>query len=157
MLGAAIKRPGIATLPSLAKEPDPITWLADNIAVKFNGEIMTIGLEGDDPTEIIKLVNAVTDSYLYEVVNREHDQKLARFSQLKDLVADYREDLKRRREANRTLAQNAGSNDSQTLAFKQQLLLDQMSQTNRQLIEVQARTRESEIQLSLLKPNAVGC
>ena len=94
VLGAAIRRPGVTqAIPPEANQVDPIIWLADKLAVDFNGEIMTIGLQGDNRANLITLVNAVTDAYLTEVVNRENDQKLKRYKELKDAADKYREDL----------------------------------------------------------------
>ena len=81
VLGKALSHPAVAKLPSVVSRPDPIEWLADEISVSFVGELLYIGLEGNDPAEVVKLVNAVTDAYLEEVVNadkRRREQRLAK-------------------------------------------------------------------------------
>ena len=157
VLGTAIRRPGVsAAIPAEASQLDPIIWLAENTNVKFNGEIMTIGLQGDHPSNLITLVNAVTDAYLDEVVNRENEQKSKRHKELKDAADKYREDLIGQRETMRQLAKSEGSNDPQTLAFTQQLLASRLSQTYGQLNDVQSKIRESQIQLGLLQNTGPG-
>ena len=75
VLNAALRKPGIAQLPSIRDRRDPVAWLRDQLTVGFPGdsEILQITLSGDDPSQIVKLLNAVKDAYMEEVVAVEHE------------------------------------------------------------------------------------
>ena len=72
VLNAALNMKGVGQQPTVKAQADPIGWLAAHVRVDFpdNGEVMRVGLDGDDVEELKVLVNAVTDAYFQEVVNK---------------------------------------------------------------------------------------
>lgn len=151
VLSAALRNPEVAGLPSVVHQVDPIGWLAKHISVNFTGEVLTIGLSGGDPREIVKLVNAVVDAYMNEVVNVEHNRRLDRFATLKKVYSDYQESLKSRRDTLEKLAESAGSNDKETLAYKHQLSLQRLASTERELSTRRSELRQAKIKLAVLQ------
>ena len=61
----------------MKQRTDAVEWLADQFTLTFIGEVLYIELQGDDPVEVVKLVNAVTDAYMEEVVNAEKRRREA--------------------------------------------------------------------------------
>ena len=86
VLGKALSHPDVAKLPSVLSRPDPIQWLADELTLTFVGELLYIGLQSDDPQEVVKLVNAVTDAYMEEVVNADNNRRKRRLAELKEIL-----------------------------------------------------------------------
>jgi len=74
VLNAALRQPGISDLETVRTKTYPLEWLEDNIAVDtYNSpEILKISLAGGNPEDITKIVNAVKDAYLDEVVLADH-------------------------------------------------------------------------------------
>jgi hypothetical protein len=96
---AALRDPKVARLPMVLAQKDPTVWLGEQLAVDFpmDSEVMRIALAGDDREQVAKLVNAVTEAYIREVTNAEHNQRLERYQQLKDAFHDYMEKLRDKR------------------------------------------------------------
>ena len=151
VLGAALRQPGISVLPSVLNQPDPIAWLAQDLRVSYTGEAMQIGMEGERPKDIVLLVNAVTDAYMNEVVNVEHDKRKERYDKLKVLHDDYQKRLQRQRDDLRKIAESAGSNDKETLAFKQQLSIEHLALAERTLAQIEDDIRHTRLDLAVLE------
>lgn len=79
VLNAALNdgRYRIAELPTLKEQKDPIKYLDEKLIIGYSegNELVRIGLEGDRPDDIAKIVNAVKDAYFREVVEKELKQK----------------------------------------------------------------------------------
>ena len=80
VLMAALRKPGVSQLGCLADEEDRLTWLKEHVEVSFPGdsEIMEIAVTGDDPSELVTLVNAVKDAFMEEVVGVDRENHLRR-------------------------------------------------------------------------------
>ena len=139
VLQAALRDREIAALPSVREhEPDAPTWLAGEINVTFpeKGEIMQVGLVGCDPVEITKLVNAVVGAYMREVVDVERNQRVIRRNELDKLCADKETEVRNKRNDMKQLADQLGTQDSDTLSLKQQAAVQQYADYQRQLMQV---------------------
>ena len=82
VLNAALRQPGISELETIRTKTYPLEWLEDKITVgTYNSpEILKISLEGDNPEDITKIVNAVKDAYLDEVVLADRKQRITRLN-----------------------------------------------------------------------------
>jgi hypothetical protein len=83
VLRAALKNPAIANLKLLQDQDNPEEWLKGNLTVAFplESEVLQIKLKADNKADAVKIVNAVRDSYLQNVVDLER-QKIAAASDL---------------------------------------------------------------------------
>ena len=139
VLQAALRDREIASLPSVKQhEPDAPGWLAGEISVSFpeRGEIMQVGLVGQDPNEIAKLVNAVVAAYMREVVDVERNQRVLHRNELDKLCADKETEVRNKRNDMKQLADQLGTQDSETLSLKQQVAVQQYAEYQRQLMRV---------------------
>ncbi|MDO4425307.1 MAG: hypothetical protein Q4D17_06050, partial [Planctomycetia bacterium] len=74
VLGPALQQSGISKLNCLRNEEDKVYWLAQHLNVGYTGsEILTISINGPDRDELIKILTAVRDSYMQEIVQFERD------------------------------------------------------------------------------------
>jgi polysaccharide biosynthesis transport protein len=111
VLGPAL--PKIARLPEIAKQPDPIIWLAGHIQVKSQGEseLFRVFYQGPEPEAAAQIVNAVVDSY-FKLRESEDGKRLQRVIELLDQERDRREkELTLLRGMVRDLAQEATGKD----------------------------------------------
>ena len=79
VLNSALSDPKykIADLPTLQAQKDPIKYLDEKLQVVYSegSEVIRVVLEGHDPNDIRKIVDAVKDAYYREVVEKEIQQK----------------------------------------------------------------------------------
>jgi polysaccharide biosynthesis transport protein len=153
VLTAALRDPKIAARPTVKEQYDPAEWLEKELAIDFpsGSEVLQVGLSGERPEDIAALVNAVVDSYLKNVVDRENLGRHDRFDNLTKVFNKYQADLEAKRKELRTLAESVGTDDKQTLALQQQLGLEQVARTKAELQDLRSKKREAEIELALLE------
>src|SRR5208337_1887036 len=102
-----------------------------------------------------RLVNAVTNTYIEEVANGDLKRRVQRRELLKKLSNTKFAELKNRRDALRTLAQKAGSDDRQTLVLKQQYAIELGTAVRKDLREIQAQKRKLEAIIKVQRPEAL--
>jgi capsular exopolysaccharide synthesis family protein len=91
-------------------------------------------------------VDAVTEAYLQEIVNKEHKRRLQRLDQLKELYNTYDENLRKKRQALRDLAAKVGSGDAKTLALKHQFAIEQLHMAEKELMDIQSQLRKLQVE-----------
>src|SRR5262249_55721469 len=69
VLNAALKKDEVGGRRVVSEQAEPITWLEDELKVEYKegSELLNVSMIGQDPDELVVLVNAVTESYLTEV------------------------------------------------------------------------------------------
>jgi capsular polysaccharide biosynthesis protein len=153
VLSQAIKDPAIADLETIRTQSDPVDWLEKQIGVDFPGgsEILQINLSGERPGDLARIVNAVADSYLANIVENERRDRLKHYTELKSVYDRYQTILEEKRLALKKLAESVGSNDRQTLAVKQRLALGQLDRRRDELIQVQSDLKRLQVDLAALE------
>ena len=151
VLGKALSHPSVAKLPSVVGRLDPVEWLADELTITFIGEVLYIGLATDNPDEVVKLVNAVTDAYMDEVVNDDNKRRKTRLADLEAISTKYKDDMKARKENLAVLAKRAGSNDKGTVQYKIQLAMERNNYAKQDLRSLQTQLRQARLDLAVLE------
>ncbi len=157
VINTALQQRGISELKMIREQERPAEWLAGNLQAEFlqGTEVMQISLDGKNPEELARLVNAVTNTYIEEVANGDLKRRRERRELLKKLSEKKFADMKGRRDALRTLAQRAGSDDRQTLVLKQQYAIELGTAVRRELQEVQSQKRKLEAIIRVQRPEAL--
>jgi capsular exopolysaccharide synthesis family protein len=150
VLSSALQKPDVGQLKTLRGLDDPVPWLRDHLDVSFtsDSEILYVGLKGDYPEELAKLVNAVTEAYMEEVVNFELSRRTERYDMLTELNKRKLKNLKSQRERVRNLAESLGSNNPQALVLMQQLKAENQSVLDKELLGIRSEKRRTEAELS---------
>jgi uncharacterized protein involved in exopolysaccharide biosynthesis len=81
VLQAALRKPGIEDLETLREAgADPIGWLSRGLMVSATpeSEVVQVRLRGKNAQDVAKILNAVTNSFLEDVVNKERTERLGR-------------------------------------------------------------------------------
>lgn len=153
VLTTALSRSGVNALETIKAQANPGEWLEEILEAEFptGSELMRLSLAGERPDDLAAIINAVTEAYLDEIVAKDHNERLATSSQLKDLLGQYNEKLTRQRSTLKKLAESVGSDDKQTLAMKQQLAATQLSQEKNELMRVQTERKRAESELRVLR------
>ncbi len=148
---AALRNPEVANLPIVCEQPDAVVWLARQISVHFpgNGEIMRLAITLEDAEAAAKLVNAVVDAYMNEVVDVERNQRRERLSEMDRLYTEKETEVRSKRTDLKALAEQLGTGDSQSLALKQQYALQLYTAYRTELIELQCELRRLHGELTI--------
>ena len=98
VLTAAIRDEGVAALPMLRAQPDPVRFLEEELLVeKSDGsELLKPKLSGDDPQAITMIVNAIHRAYFREVVDNDLLRKKERLKSLDKEIGDLQKELERK-------------------------------------------------------------
>jgi capsular exopolysaccharide synthesis family protein len=126
VLRSALNNPAIANLQLIASERDKEEFLKEEISVAFplESEVLQIKMRGKDRSQLVKIVNAVKDSYLQNVVDLER-QKIASELDLFDREVKQRTaEIADKREALKRLTQATNSSGSEATRAKQMLLMN---------------------------------
>jgi len=156
VLNAALRRPGISGLEALREEKDQVGWLTRTVevAAPAESEVVQIRMRGDDPREVQKLVNAVTQAYLTDVVNKERTERLARRDMLEKKYKENMAEVRTRLETFNNLARSLGTRDSAEVATQRSLLLDHLGTLRAQLTQLQRDVVQIDTELALIDATA---
>jgi len=159
VLTSAMRRPGIADLPTLREQKeDPVGWLTRSIQVSapMESEVVQVRLRGEHAADIAKIVNAVTSSYLEDIVNKERAENLGRRDALEKKYKENMAEMREMRETFNTLARTLGTRDSSEVATQRSLLLDHLGTLRSQLSQTQRDLTAIDAELSIIDAKARG-
>lgn len=126
---AALRRPGIESLSTLREAgSDQVGWIAKKLQIlaPSDSEIVQVKLRGKNAEDVSKIVNAVIDSFLEDVVNKDRTERLSRRDALEKKFKENQAELRSRRDTLNSLAKQLGTRDSQEVATQRGLLMDHL-------------------------------
>src|SRR5262245_13368218 len=90
VLQRALQKPGVAELPLLQGQSDPVGWLEKELQVDLSSspDLMRITLKGNPPEDLLVVLNAVREAYLLEATNRDVTDKTGTLRWLRQVIAD---------------------------------------------------------------------
>lgn len=153
VIQAALRKEGIAKLPTLADQKDQVKWLQDNLDVSFpnNGEYMAIALSTTNGGEAEQIVDAITDAYYEEVVLTERREKQVTFDRLQRVWQQTLEEIRGESEKFRDLAETLGAAQSDTASVNRELAFNQLSLLRKEQDDVREMVFNAEVALELLE------
>jgi polysaccharide biosynthesis transport protein len=160
VLNSALNDPKVAKLDFIRQQPDPIDWLTKELLVDTPGpDTIRISMIGRDADGLTTLLDAIRNSYLQDVGERENRQRQERRDKLKRLQDEYERDLKGKRNVLRATLEDLGGNGDKFLALKQEFDLIELNQMKTQLAELKsqllAATLEDGITPNREKPDKI--
>jgi len=158
VLMAALRRAGVNSLGTLKGEEDKVGWLMRNVQVSapMESEVLQIRLRGEDPREITTIVNAVTNAYLNDVVNKEKAERLSRRDTLEKKYKENMADIRGRLDTYHNLAKTLGTTDSAEVATQRALLLDHLGTLRAQQTQLQRDIAMVDAELAVMDAKARG-
>src|SRR5262249_26820377 len=147
-----LKQKGIDELNIVREQGDidaAILWLGKSLKTDFKvgPEILRISLSGDQPEEVARLVNAVKDAYLDQLLKKETDRRAKLAEQLQQKLNEVETSLKSKRTALQVLTSTHKIDDPQTLLSKYTAKLQELATMEKNLLDV--KLKESELQSDL--------
>ncbi|MFM1903663.1 MAG: Tyrosine-protein kinase YwqD [Planctomycetota bacterium] len=158
VLMAALRRPGVDGLSVFEGEQDKVGWLMKNVQVSapMESEVIQIRLRGEDPQEVTDIVNAVTNSYLNDVVNKEKAERLQRRDTLEKKYKENMAEVRSRLDTYNNLAKSLGTTDSEEVATQRALLLDHLGTLRTQQSSLQQQLSFIDAELAVMDAKARG-
>jgi hypothetical protein len=142
VLTAAIRPPGIASLPVLQVQRDPVAWLQDNLKVEFprDGEILSISLSGTEghQQDLVRIVDAVAKAYQEEVIEKERQRRLNNRDLLARNFENLSADTKRKMDEFLDIAREAGKLDDGSAQVRQQIEMKRLDRIEDELIRLES-------------------
>jgi capsular exopolysaccharide synthesis family protein len=153
ILYTVLQREDVRTLPSVVQQVDPVLWLEETLKVETqeNSEFINVSLSGPNPEELVVLVNALTEVYLGENHRLEEKRRAERVQALEKILTDTRENLRKKKNELRGLADQFGTTDKGALTQKQLNLLAEFGELKKQLSQVQIERMRAEMRLEAHK------
>jgi capsular polysaccharide biosynthesis protein len=149
VLSGALREEGVLDLPVLqAAKGAPKQWLQDNLLViaPLGSEVVQVKLRGDDQAQSAKIVNAVVDSYLKNVVNAERTDQLNMQSTLETQLKSLEKELHAKGE---TL--NELQLQTSRLAGDREFARERYANLDRLLTEVRQRRLDLDMKVAAAK------
>jgi succinoglycan biosynthesis transport protein ExoP len=140
VLQAALRKPGIEDLEALREAgADPIGWLSRGLLVTAppESEVVQVRLRGKKAEDVAKILNAVINSFLDDIVNKDRTERLGRRDALEKKFKENMSELRSRRETLNNLARTLGTRDSAEVANQRGLLLDHVGTLRGLLVQTQ--------------------
>jgi capsular exopolysaccharide synthesis family protein len=159
VLQAALRKPGIEGLETLREAgADPIGWLSRGLMVTASpeSEVVQVRLRGKNAQDVAKILNAVTNSFLEDVVNKERTERLGRRDALEKKFKENMAELRSRRETLNNLARTLGTRDSSEVATQRGLLMDHLGTLRGLLVHTQRDIAAIDAELWIAEARTSG-
>lgn len=158
VLTSALRRPGISSLATFSGEEDPVGWLMRNVQVSapMESEVVQVRLRGENSKEVTQIVNAVTQAYLNDVVNKEKTERLQRRDTLERKYKENMAEVRANYDTYHNLARSLGAADSTEVATQRALLLDHLGTLRAQINQNQRDLTLIEAELAIMDAKDKG-
>ena len=158
VLTSALRRPGISSLTTFSDEDDPVGWLMRNIQVSapMESEVVQVRLRGENAKEVTQIVNAVTQAYLNDVVNKEKTERLQRRDTLERKYKENMAEVRANLDTYHNLAKSLGTSDSAEVATQRALLLDHLGTLRAQINQNQRDLTLIDAELAIMDAKDKG-
>lgn len=147
ILEAALNEDGVMDTQLLKGNPYPVVYLSENldVAADLSDEFIRITLAGEFPEDLQKVVNAVKDVYMSEVVYNEKQAKVDDLERLRTMLAKEDATVKGNQARISQLAKELGTPADPKMAAKQmELQQEKVSLLYQNLEALNQRVREAD-------------
>ncbi len=137
VLQTALTPNSISQLEAVKKEePDPITWLQDNLKVNFYGDTLQIRYDGEeDSKEMKKVIDAVIDTYKRDVLNASRTRSAVMRENLADFHKDMADELEAKMLEYETMSAELGGVEDPNTSTLLNMLLNDVRQIQSQIMK----------------------
>lgn len=157
VLNTALQKPKLFQLETILEHDYPVDWLEKAVVVSSPAqEFIRISLEGDHPSDLAKIINAISTAFLDEVVYKERNDREERLRTLETFSREIDENLLTKRTALQGLADVLKTTDPETLSVKRQMEYEYHSQLRAEFTRMRFELMQASIQLSARKNGNVG-
>lgn len=158
VLQSALNRRDISQLQAVIKEePDPITWLQDELFVGFQGETLMLRYDGEEDSEEMKrIVDAILDAYENEVVGKDRIRSGEMKENLAKLHRELDKELSEKIEKYNTLSEEIGGAESPIAQSVLSMLINEVREIQRQILDKKQELVEISITRAVAEQQATS-
>lgn len=153
VLQSALNQPAIAQTEAVKKEePDPLTWLKDNLHVSFYGDNMQIRYDGEEDSEEMKsIVQAVIEAYREDVIGVKRIQSEDLRSNMDKMHQDIAAELKEKMDEYHDLSEEIGGATDPTALSKTNLLVSEVRTIQSQILKLKEQLVDMTVNVQLIR------
>lgn len=146
VLAAAVRPREVSELPMIKAERDPVTYLQDELAIEFSGEseLLRISMRGDDPEQLVAIVNSVADAYIREVVENDRQARRRTHETLRSQLEQTEGQLRTSLNELKRLAQTLGMSTEDVMETQQRIGMAQLNELSRMLWQLRTERTKAE-------------
>lgn len=138
------------------RHPDTLstlTWMEENLKVDFQegSELLNVGLTGDEPDDLVVIVNALVKSYLGIIQSQEKSQRKDRADKVRLLYEAAKEKLGEKVAAREALLRGQGAKDVLSMQQRQLNVQSQMQRAQENLAQYQYELERKQAQFARLE------
>ncbi|MEM8943790.1 MAG: polysaccharide biosynthesis tyrosine autokinase [Planctomycetota bacterium] len=158
VLQSALNRSDIAQLEAVRKEePDPLTWLKDNLHVSFYGENMQIRYDGEEDTEEMKkIITAVIGSYKEDVLGEDRMRSEELRDNMDKLHKELASELKEKMDKYHSLNAEIGGITNPVANSQITMLLNDIRQIQSQILKQKEKLVDITVNMELVRRQATS-
>jgi capsular exopolysaccharide synthesis family protein len=122
----------------------------------MESEVVQVRLRGENAKEVTQIVNAVTQAYLNDVVNKEKTERLQRRDTLERKYKENMAEVRANLDTYHNLAKSLGTSDSAEVATQRALLLDHLGTLRAQINQSQRDLTLIDAELAIMDAKDKG-
>ena len=152
VLNAALNDAKVKKLRIVQEEIDPLVWLEKTIQADFAmaPEILRIHMTGDEPKELVAIVDAVRDAYFKEVRAREVGWRDQRLKLLREIYDEADRKLSEKRNVLKGMSEELGSaKDAKAMERTQEMYWKTLDNVQNELLQTQAKLRKAKMEFEI--------
>ncbi len=154
VLDCALGQATISHLPLIVShEDDPVSWLEERLIVEYpdDAEVMRVAIEGNegDSKQLKKIVDAVVNCYLSEVVQHDHDLRNDHYRKLQRTYETYLGEVKTQNDTLHKLQALHKINSTEAAQVKKKVELEKLGELMSQRAKLQERLDEQGLHIAL--------
>lgn len=158
VLQSALNRNKIAQLEAVRKEePDPLTWLKDNLHVSFYGDNMQLRYDGEENSDEMKeVMMAVIESYKEDVIGKDRMQSEELRESMAKLHKELGQELEEKLERYNSLNAELGTASSPIASTQLNILINEMRQIQTQIMKQKEKLVEITVNMEVVRRQATS-
>ncbi|OWK47517.1 polysaccharide biosynthesis tyrosine autokinase [Fimbriiglobus ruber] len=131
LLDRVVSNPNVSRLPDIKGTDDPVTFLEDRIKLRWGSpEILEVSMNGDDPKQILLIVNTMVDEYIKDADSDERQGRQRRRKIIEAHLETLNRLIKSREDRLKDWVKLGQAPGEQASVLKMKLLTDEVSKFN---------------------------
>ena len=159
VMNAALRQPGISNLEIVKNKPwggkrkEPAAWLERELKVSSpeGTEIVQLSFKERNEEEVIRVLNAIKDAYMHEVIHKESVAKTTDLERMRVRKRRIDDELKRKLETVKSLAEEFGSTQSESSKLRIDLAFKTLNALERDRADLSRQLRQLRHEFYLVR------
>jgi succinoglycan biosynthesis transport protein ExoP len=154
VLNRTVADPNIARLETIKEHSeDPVSWLKSQLILAYpdDAEVLRVAIKDTRPAELIKIVNAIVEKYMTEVVQAAATARMDQEAKLEKRYSEYVEEYTRKAKALNDLENTDKAGTSETAKMEKEMARDHLAEAVQTRIRTEREIQATETDIALLQ------